>query len=260
LFPSRESGGHTPGTRLASARDFGTVDPSVGASRLSIEGKRIECRFCSWQPVLLASPLVGVDRRVRPGGKLCHGDCADDRLDGELAGLRTDRGSAVQAVPKDEIGQQGVPDPTLRATCTSDGDAVDHGGISDHGGVRTIEGDRAPKTATRRPKGKCSTTSGGVPRHRQTTRPQNRPSHVLPATKRAAHLHRGGQHQSILTDLCRTDPDHHHGVRPGTPNRLSTQCHCLQSNCPQPNCLQPNCLSLSLTVVANCRSRKRRAS
>lgn len=49
--------------------------------RLSTEGKRIECRFCSLQPILLASPLVGVDRRVRPGGKLGHGDCADDCLE-----------------------------------------------------------------------------------------------------------------------------------------------------------------------------------
>jgi hypothetical protein len=32
-------------TRLASARDFGSVDPPVGASRLSIEGKGIECCF-----------------------------------------------------------------------------------------------------------------------------------------------------------------------------------------------------------------------
>lgn len=72
---------------LASAGHFCSVDPSVSAGRLSVEGKRIECRFCSLQPVLSTSPLVGVDRRVRPGGKLCHGDRADGQLDGELIGL-----------------------------------------------------------------------------------------------------------------------------------------------------------------------------
>jgi hypothetical protein len=32
-------------TRLASARDFGSVDPPIGASRLSIEGEGIERCF-----------------------------------------------------------------------------------------------------------------------------------------------------------------------------------------------------------------------
>src|SRR5664279_1244331 len=63
----------TSATSLASAGDLCSVDPSVGASRLPIEGKGIERRFCSLQTVLPASPLVGVDRRVRPGGELCHG-------------------------------------------------------------------------------------------------------------------------------------------------------------------------------------------
>jgi len=33
-------------TRLASARDFGSVDPPIGPGRLSVEGKGIECCFC----------------------------------------------------------------------------------------------------------------------------------------------------------------------------------------------------------------------
>jgi hypothetical protein len=33
-------------TRLASARDFGCVDPPIGPGRLSVEGKGIECCFC----------------------------------------------------------------------------------------------------------------------------------------------------------------------------------------------------------------------
>lgn len=93
----REAGGEGSGgdqqidgsgaTCLAARRDDCGIHASIGPRRVAIERQRVKVGFGPLQAILAPCSLTGIDRRVRAGGELCHGQGADGEFDGELRGV-----------------------------------------------------------------------------------------------------------------------------------------------------------------------------
>ncbi len=89
--------------RLASARYLGSVYPTIGSGRFTVEGKGIKGGLRPLQSIPSTLSLFGVVGRVRSGSELCQRDGADRQLDQELSGVEllqaSDNGGADDSMP-----------------------------------------------------------------------------------------------------------------------------------------------------------------